>query len=321
MYKIFTTVLIIFVFQLGAQAQIKVSSVASTYDTIFGGTSLYYQYAWDDPLDEDYPEIFKLSKPLKAFQTIWDSAIVSDGSLNLVSSVNHDRLLIIDGTGCDLIDKGYENDSLGLNNVSPVKISDSMDRVEWRSFGFAGEMDSTWQFPSSGSLQIKVNAMNTVDMVFGDFAIVYPHLCFKGLGSLRPTVTYFDDNDSIYTWFIYGDPTAPSIDTLSDTAFANLPVLGQKITLDFNKTNFIKRVSKLSVFVSPNPVANKLTIHGLKNISGSSFQIISMDGRTVSKGRPDNDQINVGNLKTGNYILKLQNNGQVYYARFIRSDN
>ena len=195
-----------------------------------------------------------------------------------------------------------------------------MDRVEWRSFGFARELVAIGELPSSGSVQIKINASNTVDIIFGDFAIARPDLCFEGFGSLRPSVSYFDEKDSIYTWFIYGDPKAPSIDTLSDTAFANLPVLGQKITLDFNKTNFIRKVSKLSVSVFPNPVAYNLTIHGLKDVSGSSFQIISMDGRTLSKGKLEKDQVNVEHLKTGNYILKLQYRGQVYYARFIKSE-
>ncbi|MFM9945160.1 MAG: T9SS type A sorting domain-containing protein [Bacteroidia bacterium] len=320
MNKIITTLCLLFVFLLSSNAQISVSSVASNYDTIFGGTSIYYQYAWDEPLDEDYAVIFKLSKPLKAFETLWDSAMVADGALLLVTSSDPLKLLILDGCGWDLMDKGYVNDSMGLNNVSPIKISDSMDRVEWRNFGFYNEYDSTLQLPSSGSVQIKINAMNTVDITYGDFSIVRPDLCFEGFGSLRPSVTYYDTATGYNTWFIYGNPLSPSIDTLSDTAFASLPALGQKITLDFKKTNFVKRLSKINISVSPNPVANVLTIGGTKDFSGGMFQIISMDGRAIVKGKVETNRINVEMLKTGNYVLKIQDKGQVYYTRFIKSD-
>lgn len=317
MNKILTTLLLIFTFQLASKAQITVSSVASNYDTIFGGTSLYYQYAWDEPLDEDYPEIFKLSKPLKAFNNLWDSALVADGSLWLVSSSNPDVMLLIDGVGWDLIDKGYENDSLGLNNVSLINLSDSMDRVEWRNFGFYNEYDPTLQLPSSGSVQIQVKSSNIVDIIFGDFAIVHPDLCFEGFGSLRPSVSYFDEKDSVFTWFLYGNPESPSIGTRNDTAFDHLPVLGQKISLDFNKTNFIKQLARVNISVSPNPAVNLITLNGL-DFSGRSFQIISMDGRTVNKGKIEMNQISVENLKSGNYILKIQGKEQIYYSRFIK---
>lgn len=321
MNKFFTTLFFLFAFQFVSQAQIKVTSVASNYDTIFGGTPIYYQYAWDDPLDEDYPVTFKLAKSLKAFETLWDSALVSDGELFLTSSTDTSKLLIIDGIGWELIDKGYENDSLGLNNVSPIKISDSMDRVEWRSFCFYNEYDSTLQLPSSGSLQIKVNGDNTVDLIFGDFAIVHPDLCFEGFGSLHPSVTYKDEKDSFNTWFIYGDPTAPTIDTLSDTAFANLPALGQKITLNFNKTNFIKRIANSAISVYPNPAIDVLNINGVTNIEGGHFQIFSIEGKTMNKGKITNNQINIEQLKTGNYVLKVQSKGRVFYTKFIKIDN
>ena len=150
--------------------------------------------------------------------------------------------------------------------------------------------------------------------------MVRPDLCFEGLGSLHPSVTYFDSSKGYTTWFIHGNPAAPVIDTFSKIAFDNLPLLGQKITLDFNKTNFIKRIAKLNISVSPNPVADLLTIGGLLNFSGSTYQIISMDGRTVFKGKMEENQIRVEQLKTGNYILKIQNKGQIYFARFIKTD-
>ena len=284
------------------------------------GTPIYYQYAWDDPLDEDYPVVLKLPKSVKAFESIWDSMYVSDGSVFLTSTTNRKAFIILDATGWDLIDKGYE-DTVNYPNISQITVSPTGNEVEWLNFGFYNELDGLGALPSAGSIKISIDSANKVNFIYGDFSIVRPDLCFEGFGSLRPSITYVDTASGYTTWFIYGDPTAPTIDTLSDTAFANLPAIGQKLTLDFNKTNFIKRIDNLNISVSPNPAVNILNIDIIKDIEGGLFQIFSLDGRILSKGKLANNLINIEQLKSGNYILKVQSNGKIYYSRFIKTDN
>ena len=320
MNKLSTIFLIMIAFALSSQAQIKVSSAAGSFDTLTSGTLIYYQYAWDDPLDEDYPAGVQLPKPVKAFEIVWDSMLVSDGAIFLTSTSNPSALLAVDAVGWDLIDKGYE-DTINYPNISPVTVSLSETEVEWMDFGFYNEIDKLYLAPSKGSVKISVDSTNKVNIIYGDFAIVNPDLCFEGFGSLRPSVTYFDNSSNVTTWFIYGDPTAPTIDTLSDTAFANLPPLGQKITIDFNKTNWIKQLAKISISVSPNPAMDIITVNGSKNFSGNVYQLISMDGKMIIRGKMVSNKINVSQLKTGNYILKITDKGQGYYSRFIKSDN
>ncbi len=320
MKKIVTSLFLIFAFQMVGQAQIKVSSAAGTFDTLISGTLINYQFAWDDPKDELYPVRLKLIKPLKAFETFWDSMLVSDGSLYFSSSAKPNSLLIVEATGWDIIDRGFESDTLGLNNISQITVAPKGNEVEWMNFGFVRELDTLGSLPSNGSVKIAVDTLNNVSIIYGDFFMVRPDLCFEGLGSLHPSVTYFDSASGYRTWFIYGNPAAPTIDTFSKIAFNNLPLLGQKITLDFNKTNFIKRIVKFKISVSPNPVADVLAIGGSHDFSGASYQIISMDGRTISKGKMEANQLNVQQLKTGNYILKIQNKGEIYYSRFIKAD-
>jgi hypothetical protein len=226
----------------------------------------------------------------------------------------------LDATGWDLIDKGYE-DTVNYPNISQITVSPTGNEVEWLNFGFYNELDGLGALPSAGSIKISIDSANKVNFIYGDFSIVRPDLCFEGFGSLRPSITYVDTASGYTTWFIYGDPTAPTIDTLSDTAFANLPAIGQKLTLDFNKTNFIKRIDNLNISVSPNPAVNILNIDIIKDIEGGLFQIFSLDGRILSKGKLANNLINIEQLKSGNYILKVQSNGKIYYSRFIKTDN
>lgn len=318
MNKFFTTLLFLLAFQFLSHAQIKVSSTAGTFDTLKVGTPIYYQYAWDDPLDEDYPEVIKLPNSLKAYETIWDSMYISDGSVFLTSTTKRTAFVILDATGWDLIDKGNE-DTINYPNISQITVSPTNNEVEWLNFGFYNELDSLFSLPSTGSVKISIDSTNKVNFIYGDFSIVRPDLCFEGFGSLRPSVTYVDSAIGYTSWFIYGDPTAPTIDTLSDTAFANLPALGQKITIDFNKTNFIKKLAKLNISTSPNPAVNIITINGSKDFTGSSFQIISIDGKIVGKGRIEGNQINVEQLIDGNYFLRINNSNQFYMSRFVKA--
>ena len=242
MFKIFTTLSIIIVFHLSCFAQIKLNSVKGSFDTLKAGKIIYYQYAWDQPLDEDYPITLKLPKSLKAFETVWDSMRVSEGSVILISSKNYGAKLIVEGIGWDIIDKGWVNDTLGLTNISPITVSLNGNEVEWLDFGFSNELDTLNKLPSNGSMKISIDSNNKINLIYGDFAIVRPDLCFEGFGSLHPSITYIDSNKIYKSWYLSGNPLVPIIDTFSKVAFDNLPQIGQKIILDFNKTNFIKRI-------------------------------------------------------------------------------
>ncbi len=320
MHKFSIIFFLFFAFTFSSQAQIKVSSSAGTFDTLAIGTLIYYQHAWDDPLDEDYPAVFKLPHSIKAFESIWDSMWVSDGSIYLTSSTDSSGYIILDATGWDLVDKGYE-DAINYPNISQITVSSAGNEVEWLGFGFYNELDSLKALPSTGSVKISIDSTNKVDFIYGDFSIVRPDLCFEGFGSLHPSVTYVDKVTGYTSWFIYDDPTSPTIDTFSDKAFTYLPPLGQKITIDFNKTNWIKQLTKISISVSPNPAIDLITINGGKDFTGNSYQLISIEGRTIFKGKIESNQIDVSQLKAGNYILKIQGKNQIYYSRFIKANN
>ncbi|MCC6722705.1 MAG: T9SS type A sorting domain-containing protein [Bacteroidia bacterium] len=302
-------------FSFSGFSQIKVSSDMQAYDSINNGNLIYYQFSWDDPIDE-LPEIFPLKNTFKAFETIWDTMVVSDGLIVFGSSKKLNSYLIVDATSWDLIDKGY-TDTVNYPNISPIIVSSDTTAIEWRGFGFTNELDSLDSLPSTGNVIMKINSNNRINITYGDFIIERPDLCFEGFGGLRPSVNYIDENDSIFSWFVFGDPKAPSIDTTSDTAFASLPEIGRTITIDFNKTNFIKSKKSVKISVYPNPAFESIKIEGLKK-SDFEYNIIALNGKSVKKGNTLENSINIGDLKSGNYLIKIKENNNIYYSKFIK---
>jgi len=69
--------------------------------------------------------------------------------------------------------------------------------------------------------------------------------------------------------------------------------------LNFESDNF---------FIYPNPATNYIKLSGEINCTGDNYAIISMDGKTIIKGRiqQKEHQINISKLPSGKYILNIE---------------
>jgi len=317
MKRFFTFLTFAFLYTFNSYSQIQVTSSPGIYDSLFSGIPMYYQHSWDEPLEE-IRDTFRLPLALNAFNIQWDSAVVSDGSLFLTSHSRPKATLIIDATGWDLMDKGYE-DTINYPNISPVMLADTRDEVEWRNFGFAREMDSIGILPSYGSVKIRYAPFNKFQLIYGDFGVIRPDLCFEGFGSLRPSITFIDTNNTTHTWFIYGDPENPSIDSLiTDSAFDHLPPFGQHITINLNTTKSIKKGVNPGIKLFPNPAVQGINIEGTANYIGKTYRIITSDGRVVKEGTLITQYIDVAAFDPGTYVLSVQGDQGLSVARFIK---
>lgn len=301
------------------RAQISVTSRPGSYDSIFVGTKVYYQHSWDEPLEE-IRDSFKLLTPLEAMGMFWDSMLVSDGSVWLTSSQNDDAALIIDATGWDLMDKGYA-DTINYPNLSPVMVSAVNDAVEWRDFGFAREWDTLKQMQSYGNVIIKQSNSGQMDLIYGDFGMVRPDLCFEGFGSLRPVITFIDSNRQKHTWYLFGDPEDPALDsTVKDSAFDHLPEYGRRISLHFAKTASVQKKKSPVSRVYPNPASEVIYLSEI-NPNGSAYRIYGTDGRLLQAGNATGKSISVSFLPQGCYILQWELNQQIFVSRFLITQN
>jgi len=80
----------------------------------------------------------------------------------------------------------------------------------------------------------------------------------------------------------------------------------------------VNHQSSLSLKVYPNP-ANSYILADVQN--AESFEIIDLNGKQVIENlNPESNRIDISQLNSGIYCLKLKASGKAYFARFIKKD-
>lgn len=74
----------------------------------------------------------------------------------------------------------------------------------------------------------------------------------------------------------------------------------------------------LSLRVFPNPTTDYLQILGLENYEVEDFRIVNMQGKIIRKGKLTQDQIEVTELESGNYILVVSSTTREAKIPFIK---
>ena len=72
-----------------------------------------------------------------------------------------------------------------------------------------------------------------------------------------------------------------------------------------------------NVGVYPNPASNNITINGLDG--KLNYAIYSTDGKLIATGTAENNIINIEQMQTGVYILKLSNRTGTIYRRILKN--
>ncbi len=75
----------------------------------------------------------------------------------------------------------------------------------------------------------------------------------------------------------------------------------------------------LQIRLYPNPVKKGETLHIsiLNGAANTSYEVVNLVGQTVQKGKVENNLIQVNELQSGMYILKIQNQEQSVIKRFV----
>lgn len=91
--------------------------------------------------------------------------------------------------------------------------------------------------------------------------------------------------------------------------------------------NIIEGANQLSVdqflisdlIMYPNPTTHSLNLNAENyTLNKSEYSVLDMNGRQVLKGKLFNNTIDVSKIQSGNYILRLNNNGKVKAQKFIK---
>jgi hypothetical protein len=88
---------------------------------------------------------------------------------------------------------------------------------------------------------------------------------------------------------------------------------------EYSKTISVNMAANAAVSIYPNPVQSNMMVEYPKVGRGAIYKVISMDGRVMQSGvlqeNSSQQNINLGNLQRGNYILVIQNEGQQYVQK------
>ncbi len=113
------------------------------------------------------------------------------------------------------------------------------------------------------------------------------------------------------------DISGPTINTSNITATDLLADNGVVHVLDAVLVPSLAGIEESQIeilSVYPNPASNVLNINNLKG----NYEVVSIYGEVVKSGTLSNNTIDVSELSTGNYFIKLTNNTTVYQAKFIK---
>ena len=107
----------------------------------------------------------------------------------------------------------------------------------------------------------------------------------------------------------FGDP-ASAADVPQDLPFA---INGTIISLEIPESDF-----SAAVLIYPNPVKNTFTITMPKKANADIIEIYDMSGRKIKSINNVEDVVNVSELSTGNYTLKVKSGASVAIKKFTK---
>ncbi len=79
-----------------------------------------------------------------------------------------------------------------------------------------------------------------------------------------------------------------------------------------------ERFSPIDFELFPNPLNDKLNILSSANFQNYDYEIISVDGKTIMKGKLVSNEISTNNISNGLYILRIYNGEKSVHQKFIK---
>ena len=97
------------------------------------------------------------------------------------------------------------------------------------------------------------------------------------------------------------------------------PTLNQTLTaIEGNSPLSVKEFLVNNLILYPNPTSHSLNLNSSYDFDKASFSIFDISGRLIVKGKFESNTIDVSKLHSGNYILKIYNNGVITAQKFIK---
>jgi len=106
-----------------------------------------------------------------------------------------------------------------------------------------------------------------------------------------------------------------SIDDSNSNSVGSVPFqsLESRETLENN-------VNLDNISIYPNPAIDVLTISGLNTSEPVNFQVFNAEGKTFTINKSGINEVNIKNLNSGLYFIRIESNGETKILRFLKKD-
>lgn len=307
---------------LQAQMPYTFSVSTASYQPIGNGTTLNDTTVWDDEMYKvDIPFTFKLNnKPmtslfLEAMEIALPDTVGSMDGLPLMSA--------------DLIDRGI-SDSLQVSQSHVRYIIDGAAgnrilKLEIANAGFADEFyaDSTvddyfnmqvWLYENGNIIEYRYGSSSVTD-----FATYFP------LGMLTGFVKNIDFAGSSFDmmYILSGNPSAPVIDSLTQTAFSTgltaFPDSGTVYRFTPKPTGIAEKHRILEMSLYPTRTTGSLYINN-PNRTEATYKVLSLSGQVLKYGsiKKGLNTLEVNDVPAGQYLVRFDYDAGFETQRFIK---
>ena len=317
--------LAVLVFNVHAQSY-NFSVSTDTYTDLTDATSVNDGMTWDDPSFE-----IPIGFDFKLFSKLMDkiSVVPMNGSGSVLSVDTH-SMGIVPVIMCyfsDLVDWGYIFDTPNSSSLSPIsyKLSGSpgnrVFKIEWKNAGFYSEINDDNISSDYVNFQIWFyEGSNDIEFHYGPNSITYPEL---SLGEVGVRVGLFPEFDrggigAVAEGIVLtGEPNNPNVQTGSNIGFSKAIPNGTIYKFAYQVSSVPSLDdSKLNIY--PNPVEDVLSfdVNG-ENFNNYKFSVIDILGNSIIE-LTKSKKIDVTDLKSGVYFIKMQNAEGYSMHRFIK---
>ncbi len=158
-----------------------------------------------------------------------------------------------------------------------------------------------------------------MDSLFSDQDISYGDQLLFALNSVSDDILYefiswSSDNTIEFT------PSSSHVNTYTFNFSAsdlNNETVNIPITLSVNISTGLLNVESEDLAIYPNPATDKIELTNSDLYIGWNLQILSVQGTVFYSNKFDGNEINVSNLCSGIYIMKLSNGSELLLKKFI----
>jgi len=237
-----------------------------------------------------------------------------------------------------LQNRGMVSGSNAMSDISTIvegEVGERIMKIQYRNAGFAGEIDSMGTANDYVNFQLWLHeSNNAIEIHYGNYSITNEAISFEGatgpsFGLFMIDEDNLDEGNPDVAVFLENDPMNPDLmretENVEERALTGMPPTGMIYTLTpvadtTEMTSATEIIWLEGIDVFPNPTANLLQIKVQnQQLAGATYILTDTNGKLITRGNTqENTNINLQNLPTGTYFLKIQKDNTGVIKRVVK---